>query len=239
MASRLQKLRKGRGLSLAKAAGLADTSPQQIERLEKGQRRLTEDWARRLARAYGVAPQDVLASADSVSVPVAILVASAFAPERPEEFDLPEPHRWVQAPAGLDDPEECFAAAVEDDSADRLYPKGSLLFVRRMAMVARPLRAGRKVVVRVYADGNGRATTMEILAGVLGASPSGDIVVFTRSGNRQVPAVMVVQRRSSNGAGLAERFLPIAEELVNIDYVPRADDPATLIGVVEYATTPE
>lgn len=238
MASRLQKLRKGRGLSLAKAAGLADTSPQQIERLEKGQRRLTEDWARRLARAYGVAPQDVLASADSVSVPVAVLVASAFAPERPEEFDLPEPHRWVQAPAGLDDPEECFAAAVEDDSADRLYPKGSLLFVRRMAVVARPLRAGRKVLVRVYADGH--RTTMEILAGVLGASPSGDIVVFTHSANRQVPAVVVVQRRSMNGAaGLAERFLPIAEELVNIDYVPRADDPAELAGVVEYATTPE
>ncbi len=47
-------LREARGWSRPDLATRMDTSPQQVERLEKGHRRLTHDWMERAARAFGV-----------------------------------------------------------------------------------------------------------------------------------------------------------------------------------------
>ena len=52
--SLLKEMREARGLSQPVLARLARTSQQQIDRLEKGQRRLTLPWARRLASLLGV-----------------------------------------------------------------------------------------------------------------------------------------------------------------------------------------
>lgn len=57
----IRELREAKGWSrpdLAKAAG---TSPQQIERLEKGYRRLSDVWLTRLAKAFEVEPYEILA----------------------------------------------------------------------------------------------------------------------------------------------------------------------------------
>lgn len=57
---RVRKLRLARGWSLQHLADRAGTSKPQVDKLERGTRRLTEDWAAKLAAAFGVAAADIL-----------------------------------------------------------------------------------------------------------------------------------------------------------------------------------
>lgn len=60
MANRIKALRLERGLTLEELAEMVGTSLQQISRLELGERRLSEQWMRPIARALGVSPGDLL-----------------------------------------------------------------------------------------------------------------------------------------------------------------------------------
>lgn len=60
MSNLIRPLREGRGLSQNRLAELVGTSGQQIGNLERGDRRLTDDWMRRIARALGVEPWELL-----------------------------------------------------------------------------------------------------------------------------------------------------------------------------------
>jgi transcriptional regulator with XRE-family HTH domain len=64
MDSRIAYLRKQRGLSLRDVAHGAGTTPAQIQKLERGERRLTLEWMQRLARALGVEIADLLPTSD-------------------------------------------------------------------------------------------------------------------------------------------------------------------------------
>lgn len=57
---RLLQARTAKGLSQAKLGELAGTSGQQIEKLEKDQRKLTLEWAERLAPHLGCTAKDIL-----------------------------------------------------------------------------------------------------------------------------------------------------------------------------------
>lgn len=56
----IRKYRDRAGLSQAKLADLAGTSQPQIKRLESGERKLTKEWAQRLAPHLGVSPERLL-----------------------------------------------------------------------------------------------------------------------------------------------------------------------------------
>lgn len=56
MPNRIRDLRTAAGLSLEDLARATGTSNQQISRLEKGERRLTEDWMKRISSALNVPP---------------------------------------------------------------------------------------------------------------------------------------------------------------------------------------
>jgi transcriptional regulator with XRE-family HTH domain len=60
MPNRLRELRTAHQLTLEQVAERAETSVQQILRLELGERRLTDDWMRRIATALGVHPFELL-----------------------------------------------------------------------------------------------------------------------------------------------------------------------------------
>lgn len=60
MENRIAELRKQRGLTYAELGAAAGTSAQQAERLEKGQRKLTQEWMNKLAKALGCEPIDLL-----------------------------------------------------------------------------------------------------------------------------------------------------------------------------------
>src|SRR6185369_8501136 len=66
MPNRIRELREKAGLSLQKLAEMIikldgePTSAQQIDRLEKGQRRLTQDWMNSISEALGCMPFELL-----------------------------------------------------------------------------------------------------------------------------------------------------------------------------------
>jgi transcriptional regulator with XRE-family HTH domain len=60
--NRIKELREAAGLTLQELAEKADTSFQQVQRLEAGARRLTDKWMARLAPALGVQPHELMAS---------------------------------------------------------------------------------------------------------------------------------------------------------------------------------
>ena len=60
MINRLKEIRQQKGLTLAEVADKAETSLQQIQRLENGERRLTTDWIARLAKALNVSQAEIV-----------------------------------------------------------------------------------------------------------------------------------------------------------------------------------
>jgi phage repressor protein C with HTH and peptisase S24 domain len=60
MQNRIRELRHRAGLSMQALADRASTSAPQINKLEKGERRLTVDWMVRLGKALGVDPTELL-----------------------------------------------------------------------------------------------------------------------------------------------------------------------------------
>lgn len=60
MANRIKELREARGLTLQQVADAAGTSLQQIQRLENGHRRLTDEWMRRIAPILRAHPAELL-----------------------------------------------------------------------------------------------------------------------------------------------------------------------------------
>ncbi|RSV11643.1 LexA family transcriptional regulator [Sphingomonas sp. ABOLF] len=63
-ANNIERLRQRRGWKRPELARRMDTTPQQVERLEKGQRRLTQDWINRAAIAFGVPATTIIGDLD-------------------------------------------------------------------------------------------------------------------------------------------------------------------------------
>lgn len=56
----IERFREAKGWKRPQLAKLMGTSPQQVERLEKGQRNLTQDWIEKAAKALGVSEADII-----------------------------------------------------------------------------------------------------------------------------------------------------------------------------------
>jgi transcriptional regulator with XRE-family HTH domain len=60
MHNRIRELREARKLTLEEVAERAGTTVQQLSRLERGERRLTDQWMRQIAQALEVRPASLL-----------------------------------------------------------------------------------------------------------------------------------------------------------------------------------
>ncbi len=83
--NRIRALRQRRGWTLQQLADASGTSKSQIDKLEKGERRLTVDWMVRLAKPLGCDPRDLLAEDigfKSVAMPPAALAPAGTLPVR-------------------------------------------------------------------------------------------------------------------------------------------------------------
>lgn len=67
MKNRIAQIRQLKGMSLTEVAAAASTTKAQIQKLEKGGRRLTLDWMERIARALGVSVVDLIPSWEAKS----------------------------------------------------------------------------------------------------------------------------------------------------------------------------
>jgi len=143
MESPLRKMRLKRGLTTQQLADLAGTSQGQIVKLEKGLRKLTKEWAERLAPHLGCSPATLLFPETSIpGAPVLGTVQAGVwreASEDPlhlegwddplaggyERIPCPPDRRYPHAPV--------FALRVEGDSMDRVFPPGSYALCVRLA----------------------------------------------------------------------------------------------------------
>jgi transcriptional regulator with XRE-family HTH domain len=82
--NRIRAFRERAGLSMQALAERAGTSAPQINKLEKGDRKLTVDWMIRLGRALGVDPKDLMVIEPQDSAP---FEAGGSGPRK--HFDLP------------------------------------------------------------------------------------------------------------------------------------------------------
>lgn len=58
----LRKIRLAKGLKLREVAERAETSIQQVQRLENGERKLTTEWIEKLSKALDCEPSDIVPS---------------------------------------------------------------------------------------------------------------------------------------------------------------------------------
>ncbi len=239
MGNRIAELRKRRGLSQTKLADRLGTGRSTIAKLESGEMNLNQRWMNKLAPVLEAAPLDLLG--DEETVPLLWRVASAFSAAAPESFEPPTHPRREPAPSRLRRPQDCFAAELLDDSADGLYPPGSMLYCRRVDALEEGLTPGLKVLVRNLAEGpaGSKAATMEVLVGVLDVSHGGDLLLSTRSSRREVTGSLLIQSTARPAGRFAEA--PPRLRLVDapIPYAFEDGDRAEILGVVVMATTPE
>lgn len=177
MANRIREWRQRRAMSVQQLATRIGTTRQQIYKLERGERRLTEDWMRRLAAALGCHPADLLADAGPADAPRSDTAPPpVFTPDldlssaRPAGFDrhnlIPvyasaqggpdgtlltyEPIEYVDRPEPLIGVRGAFAMYVVNDSMEPKYSQGTLLLVHP----TRPVRRSDYVLVVMRSAGN-------------------------------------------------------------------------------------
>jgi transcriptional regulator with XRE-family HTH domain len=252
-ANRLRELRQRLGLSQQEVATAAGISSAYYGALERGDKRINADTAQRLHAPLRCSVSDLLSGTRGVSVPVRFAIAAAEPGGRLDSFELPEPHERLQ-PGRVAEPEECFAAEIADDSADRDFASGTVLLLRPPAALREPLRAGAKVVARFFLDGDAggdrgrdaggdtggdvRRATYEVLYGILDRNILGDLMLITRTRNRLIPRHALIRAAASARSGPSESAAAESARDGTIDYRHSPADPAEILGVVVYAMGP-
>jgi phage repressor protein C with HTH and peptisase S24 domain len=156
MPNRIKELRLAKGLSMAALGTLARTSAQQIDKLEKGNIRLTVDWMVRLAPHLGVEPRDLMIATptdeakqpDKIAGGVTKLSAIFRGSPVGNDRTLPvlgrarggkvgvfimsveqEPVAWTYRPRQLEGVTEAYGVFVYDDSMSPKYEHGQTAWV--------------------------------------------------------------------------------------------------------------
>jgi phage repressor protein C with HTH and peptisase S24 domain len=157
--NRIRAFRERAGLSMQALAERAGTSAPQINKLEKGDRKLTVDWMIRLGRALGVDPKDLMIIEPQEGPPFeaagtsgrkhfdlpASLNASALEFGQPDlpilgraqggssgVLMIPTEQRavdWTYRPPHLRGVSDAFAVFAYDDSMHPMYKNGQTLWV--------------------------------------------------------------------------------------------------------------
>ena len=134
MANRIREFRKAKEWSLQALAERAGTTRQQIDKLEKGERRLTQEWMERLAAALGCKPADLIDQSAPPPVSVPEIVPPPSGPLRPDYGPTEvNTDRIVPIPAISQMPKDVpvYGVAVGGDDADFEFNGQIVDYVRR------------------------------------------------------------------------------------------------------------
>nr|WP_298644148.1 XRE family transcriptional regulator [uncultured Tistrella sp.] len=161
-AARLTILREAAGVSRRELADRLNTSYQQIHRLETGERKLSPDWIRRIARVIGVREEALLsdgpvvdaflAGAPSGGVSARSATGATLLPvfgrggrscEGMLRLDG-DAVQYIDRPRSLDRAPAAYAVFVHDTSMEPRYSPGQVVLVNP----ARPVTPGCYVVAR-------------------------------------------------------------------------------------------
>lgn len=127
-------MRKKNGLSMQELANLVGTSQQQIDRLEKSQRRLTAEWMEKLSNALNCKPVELIdfTTSEKPATKVEIAIAKVIGAietgfsNMVREFKTDEQYEISFKPAKKDFGKKFFALVVEGGSY-KTYPANSEL----------------------------------------------------------------------------------------------------------------
>jgi len=150
--NRIREWRQKKGWSLQQLADASDTSRAQIDKLERGERRLTLDWMLRLSTPLECLPADLLPdSGTSIANDRGSSLRERMIPVRSaarggtdqEMFleDGPIDHR--PAPSFVAHVKDAYAIYVVGDSMRPMYRPGQLLYINPH----KPLMPGQGVVI--------------------------------------------------------------------------------------------
>jgi transcriptional regulator with XRE-family HTH domain len=141
MTNHIKSIRLARGLTLSELARLTSTTPAQIQKLERGERRLTDAWLKRLAVALQCHPVDLFEN-------MAYVVRDGVAPgpyeasptaARPEMLLVPlYADAARQNPVSMLEKSECVA--------------GGISFDKRLLAEYTPSTFARLALIRLHGD---------------------------------------------------------------------------------------
>lgn len=178
MGNFLKKYREAKGLTQGKLAELCGTSTPQIQRLEAGDRKLTAEWARRIAPHLGVEAANLLFNAneivraestveslDSRAVPQHIpVVGEVAAGVFRDSFEF-DPGHWSYTPFPRDDRYpgiDRFCLRVRGPSMNKIYPDGSIVLCIKMIDANLKPEEGKIYVVDRIVHGEYESTLKEL-----------------------------------------------------------------------------
>lgn len=153
---KILELRTKLGLSQAALAELAGTSQPQIRRLENGERKLTKEWAERLAPHLHVSPQELLFSDsdDGQREVVGLAVVGTVKAGDWLDISIMDDQREPEVIHVAKDPRfpraHQYALRVSGDSMDELFKDGSFVTVVNFADSGLSLRPGMIVHVEQH-----------------------------------------------------------------------------------------
>lgn len=233
MGNRAKELRELRGLSVQKAAELIGTKRDTLYKLERGQRTMTEDWQRRLARVYEVPARDIVSDGGfSIEIKHSCfraLNARVINVESAPKKSSTSASRYLEAPGFVMRPSECFGFRIADDHASHLFPSGASGVARPIDKIRRPLRRGEWVIVRHFKRTRRSGDVLETVVGQLDFTVSGDLILLFKTDNRDYGAAITLRAGKRGEPAVAGDTL---------DYTPSDDDPAEILGVVIAASVP-
>lgn len=132
-------LRKKNGLSMQELADLVGTSQQQIDRLEKGQRRLTADWMDKLSIALNCKPAELIdfkaekkptaAKVETAIAKVIGAIETSFS-NHVRQFTIDEEYEISFKPTKKDFGKKFFALVVEGGSFKNYPANSELIFAQ-------------------------------------------------------------------------------------------------------------
>ncbi|SDC29965.1 Phage repressor protein C, contains Cro/C1-type HTH and peptisase s24 domains [Sphingomonas sp. YR710] len=169
----LMQLRKSAGWSRPQLAERMGTSAQQIEKLEKGMRRLTLDWIERFAAAFEISPAAIISgespppnakpvllegpSAERMHEDLPIYGTALGAPKMIDGEAVEQTHLnqgdvvgYAKRPVILNGRADAYALYVVGQSMAPKYDEGEII----LAETKRPARIGDNVVVYLRARGD-------------------------------------------------------------------------------------
>ena len=167
MKNRIREWRERAGLSMQALAERAGTSAPQINKLEKGERRLTVDWMVRLGRALDLDPKELLPpeigmpprpggpgkmpTGEAIEFGQADLPVLGRAQGGSGVLAIPadqQPVDWTYRPPQLRRVPDAFAVYAYDDSMHPMYKHGQTLWVHPHL----PAKAGDGVLIVKNSD---------------------------------------------------------------------------------------
>lgn len=147
--NRIRELRRARNLSMEALALEIGTSAPTVNKLEKGQMRLSDRWLAPLAVALGVTPGALLgddsgerSAPPAPQIPVYGLAAGAFNGLSRMDAD---PVEWLDCPPALSRVKGAYALIVKGVSMEPRFQNGDLVFINPN----RPPRPGDDVIIQV------------------------------------------------------------------------------------------